>query len=62
MESPPTLTCAQAEPGTQQTLNGLNSSEHAYLGWHAEDATAPFAITVPSATAAPGTLVKFRDR
>jgi hypothetical protein len=33
----------------------------AHLGWQAEDATAPFAITVPSATAAPGTLVKFRD-
>jgi hypothetical protein len=33
----------------------------AHLDWQAEDATAPFAITVPSATAAPGTLVKFRD-
>jgi hypothetical protein len=36
---------------------------HLCIGWQAEDATAPFAIPVPSATAAPGTLciVKFRD-
>jgi hypothetical protein len=29
-----------------------------HLGWHAEDATAPFAITLPSATAAPAHIAQ----
>jgi hypothetical protein len=32
-----------------------------HLGWHAEDSTAPFAVTMPGATSTPDTLVKFRD-